>query len=129
MLVSDYMSQSPVTVRSDSDYDVAFEIMDKKGMHHLPVVDNNSEVVGIIARRDLQLAARHFREAPVEVAEVMHTPVYTIASTATISSAAKQMMENHIGGLPVMDDGKHVVGILTETDLFRALTDLLEEKA
>jgi CBS domain-containing protein len=38
------------------------------------------------------------------------------------------MMKDHIGCLPVMEDGKHVVGILTETDLFRALTDVLDEK-
>ena len=127
MRVNDYMSKSPVTVRQDADYDMAFEIMETRDMHHLPVVDAMNDVVGILTRRDLQLAARHFREAPVEISEVMHTPVLTIASDASLSSAARQMMENHIGCLPVMNDDNHVVGMLTETDLFRALSELLDK--
>ncbi len=126
MRVDDYMSNSPVTVRDDADYDMAFEIMETRDMHHLPVVDANTEVVGILTRRDLQLAARCFREAPVEISEVMHTPVLTAASGSPLSFAARQMMENHIGCLPVMDGENHVVGMLTETDLFRALSDLLD---
>ena len=53
MQVTDYMSKSPVTVKSSDDYNVAFDIMDNGNMHHLPVVDDNEEVVGILARRDL----------------------------------------------------------------------------
>ena len=126
MLVSNYMSSAPVTVHKDDNYDIAFEIMEKKNMHHLPVVDGENQVVGIVTRRDLQLAARCFREAPVEISEVMHTPVLTAASGSPLSFAARQMMENHIGCLPVMDGENHVVGMLTETDLFRALSDLLD---
>ena len=127
MLVSDYMSSAPVTVRKDDNYDVAFEIMEKKNMHHLPVVDGENKVVGIVTRRDLQLAARVFKEAPTEISEVMHTPVVTIAAGATLSSAVKQMHEKRIGCLPVIGDDKQVAGVLTETDLFRALTDLLDD--
>ena len=128
MRVSDYMSKSPVTVKSSDDYNVAFDIMDNGSMHHLPVVDDNDEVVGILARRDLQMAARYFREGPAEISDVMHTPVVSIAPDAPLSLAVKRMMKDHIGCLPVMEDGKHVLGILTETDLFRALTDVLDEK-
>jgi len=127
MLVSEYMSSAPVTVHKDDNYDIAFDIMEKKDMHHLPVVDGENQVVGIVTRRDLQLAARVYKEAPAEIAEVMHTPVFTISANATLSSAVKQMHENRVGCHPVMEDGKHVVGILTETDLFRALTDLLDD--
>ncbi|MEW8645391.1 MAG: CBS domain-containing protein [Candidatus Thiodiazotropha endolucinida] len=126
MLVSDYMSSTPITVQQEDNYDLAFEIMEKKNMHHLPVVDNENQVVGIVTRRDLQLAARYFKEAPVEIAEVMHTPVFTTSASAPLASAAKQMNDNRIGCLPVIGDDKHVAGMLTETDLFRALTDLLD---
>ena len=125
MRVDDYMSNSPVTVRDDADYDMAFEIMETRDMHHLPVLAADQCQV-VSARRDLQLAARCFREAPVEISEVMHTPVLTAASGSPLSFAARQMMENHIGCLPVMDGENHVVGMLTETDLFRALSDLLD---
>jgi acetoin utilization protein AcuB len=127
MLVSNYMTAAPVTIGLDADYGSAFDIMEDKNMHHLPVVDAAGEVVGILTRRDLQLAARHFQEAPVEVAEVMHTPVSTVKPDTKLSEAAAMMMEQHIGGLPVMDDNNHIIGIVTETDLFRALMDSLED--
>jgi len=128
MQVRDYMSPSPVTIREDADYGEAFGIMEQRDLHHLPVVNKGDEVVGIVARRDLQLAARYFHEAPVEVGEVMHTPVVTIASDADLSVAVERMMEDRIGCLPVAEDGKHLVGIITETDLLRALGLLLSER-
>jgi CBS domain-containing protein len=129
MRVRDYMSPSPVTIRSDEDYDAAFEIMERRDLHHLPVVDAAGEVVGIVARRDLQLAARFFHEAPAEVTDVMRSPVVTIAPDANLSAAAERMTEERIGCLPVTEDGKHVIGILTETDLFRALRTLLDARS
>ncbi|RLW52009.1 MAG: hypothetical protein B6D76_17270 [gamma proteobacterium symbiont of Stewartia floridana] len=126
MLVSDYMSSSPVTVQQEDNYDLAFEIMEEKNMHHLPVVDEGNQVVGIVTRRDLQLAARYFKEAPVEISEVMHTPVLTTSAGTSLATAAQQMNDNRIGCLPVLSDDQHVAGMLTETDLFRALTDLLK---
>jgi acetoin utilization protein AcuB len=128
MLVSDYMCKTPITVRSEDNYDSAFEIMEQKNMHHLPVVNQDNHVVGIVTRRDLQLAARYFKEAPAEISEVMHTPVLTTSSSASLSSAVKQMADNRIGCLPVLGKNRHVEGMLTESDLFRALSDLLEEK-
>jgi len=128
MLVSDYMSNSPVTISRDADYNTAFEIMETRDLHHLPVVDTAGQVVGILARRDLQLAARHFHEAPVEVAEVMHTPVVSVSPTAGLATAAKRMADHRIGCLPVVDRKKQVVGMLTETDLFRALADSLKKR-
>ncbi|MGB5735028.1 MAG: CBS domain-containing protein [Thiohalocapsa sp.] len=125
MLVKNYMTQTPVTIAQDADYGTAFDIMETKNLHHLPVVGAAGEVVGILTRRDLQLAARHFQEAPVEVVEVMHTPVFTTTPSAKLAEAATMMMENRIGCLPVLDEQQQVVGMVTETDLFRALIDSL----
>jgi CBS domain-containing protein len=124
MRVRDYMSPTPVTIEAGADYQEAFEILEQRDLHHLPVV-TDGRCVGILARRDLQLAARYFHEAPVEVGEVMHTPVTTIAPDADLAAAVERMMTDHIGCLPVSDDGSHLVGIITETDLLRALGDLL----
>ncbi|MCB1760565.1 MAG: CBS domain-containing protein [Gammaproteobacteria bacterium] len=126
MLVSDYMSAAPVTVRSNEDYGRAAAIMDERDMHHLPVLDADDQVVGIVTKRDLQLAARFYREAPVEISEVMHTPVLTINENAPLASAVQQMNEKRIGCLPVLGADDKVSGILTETDLLRALSDLLK---
>ena len=128
MLIKDHMSITPVTIRDDSDYKSAFAIMEENNIHHLPVVNGEEEVVGVVSLRDLQLAARRFVESPVEISEVMHTPVLTAQSNDTLASAVKLMTENRFGCLPILDDNNHVMGMLTETDLFRVLSDHLAGK-
>lgn len=128
MLVRDYMTASPVTILEDADYNAAFAIMEDQDLHHLPVLDAKNQVVGILARRDLQLAARFFHEAPAEVSDVMHAPVVTISPSTNLTEAVSRMMKDRIGCLPVCEEGQSCVGIITETDLFRALRDLLAEK-
>lgn len=127
MKVSDYMSKVPTTIPVDADYREAVDLMHDKGVHHLPVVDAEDRVVGIVTQRDLQLGARHFLEAGVEVSEVMHAPVVTVGPDEPLASAARLMISNRIGGLPVVD-GRRVIGVVTETDLFRALIDLLDKQ-
>ena len=125
MQVESYMSHAPITIRDDTVYWKAFDIMKEKDLHHIPVVNESNAVVGILARRDLQIAALHFKEVPVDVSEVMHSPVVTISLGEPLSEAARQMIEKRIGGLPVLDTDGQMVGILTETDLLRALIDQL----
>jgi len=125
MRVESYMSNAPITIRDETVYWEAFDTMREKDLHHIPVVNEDNSVVGILTRRDLQIAAQHFKEAPVEVSEVMHSPVVTISPGELLSVAAKQMIDNRIGGLPVLDTNDQMVGILTETDLLRALIDQL----
>jgi len=84
----------------------------------IPVVNENDS-------RDLKVASMRFKETPVEVSEVMHSPVVTIEPEGLLSEAAQQMIDNRIGGLPVLDANGEVAGILTETDLLRALIDQL----
>jgi len=127
MKVSSYMSESPTTINSDVDYREAFDIMHDKDLHHLPVVDADGKVVGILTQRDLQLAARHFREAGVDVSDVMHTPVVTISPDEPLYSAAERMIEGRLGGLPVVE-GDRIVGVVTERDLLRALVDLTKDQ-
>ena len=129
MRVEGYMSRAPVTVCDDTDYWKASEIMREKDLHHIPVVDRNDAIVGILTLRDLKIAATHFGDAHVEVSEVMHSPVVTVSADDLLANAARQMIDNRIGGLPVVDGKSQIVGILTETDLLRALIDQLGRQA
>ena len=129
MQVSDYMTASPVTIAMDADYQDAFQIMEERDLHHLPVVNAEGAVIGILTRRDLQLAARCFKEAPAEISEVMHSPVTTIAPDSDLAAAVECMRSDRIGCLPVSTDGgQQIVGIITETDLLRALAQLLAQR-
>jgi acetoin utilization protein AcuB len=114
------MSARPLTVRNDADYKVALRLMQEHCLHHVPVLDDAQNLVGIVAERDLLLAATHHLRAAVDVGEVMHRDVVTTTPDAPVGDAAALMVDHRIGGLPVLDAGKRVVGVITETDIFRA---------
>lgn len=123
MRVRDRMSTPPVTVRPDMDYKKALALMQEQKLHHIPVVDNGGKLVGMVAERDLLLAAGRYLQSRVDISDIMHTPVVSVEPAMSISDAAKLMVEHKIGGLPVVDDGA-VVGIITETDVFRTLVEM-----
>jgi acetoin utilization protein AcuB len=120
MLVRDRMSAHPVTISSDADYKGALRLMHEHSLHHLPVLDGGKQLVGIVAERDLLLAALHHLQSMIEVGEVMHHDVVTVTPDTPITDAAVLMVEHRIGGLPVLDGHHNVVGIITESDIFRA---------
>ncbi len=121
MLVRDYMSARPIMVHAQDDYKRAFEIMERHTLRHLPVLDDRQHLVGILAERDLLLAATHYLQCDVEVTEVMHCDVITATPHMPIEEAASLMAHHHIGGLPVIGDNGAVVGIITETDIFKSI--------
>lgn len=127
MLIRNHMSTPAVTVRSDADYKAALKVMQENALHHLPVVDADGKLVGMAAERDLLLAATHYLQSAVEVGDIMHRGVVTVTSEMSVAEAATLMVEKRIGGLPVLDGGKQLIGIITETDMFRALVKSLDE--
>lgn len=126
MLVRHYMSARPETLRPGADFKTALTLMQQHGHHHLPVVDDTGTLVGIVAERDLMVAATHYLGASVEISEVMHHGAITTTPDTPLTEAAMLMVNNHIGGLPVVKGGK-VVGVITETDIFRAFVKMLRK--
>ncbi len=125
MLVRDRMSAHPVTIEPASSALAALGIMQYHHLRHLPVVDPGGHVVGILAERDLLLAASRHLHAGMEVSEVMHRDVVTVNPETAVSDAATLMSRYHFGSLPVVDDNNDIVGIITESDIFRAFADLV----
>lgn len=125
MLVRNHMSTPAVTVRPDADYKVALKLMQDSALHHLPVVDAGGNLVGIVTERDVLLAASRYLQSEVEVSEVMHRGVVTATPDMSVADAAVLMVGKRIGGLPVVDTAKQVIGVITETDLFKALVTSL----
>jgi acetoin utilization protein AcuB len=123
MLVRDYMTRRPFTLQIDSDYKAAIKLMQDCAIHHLPVVDAAGKLAGIVAERDLLLAALHYLGSGVDVGEVMHCDVVTTTPDQPVTDAALLMAGHAIGGLPVVDRTGRVVGIITETDIFRAFVE------
>lgn len=124
MHVKDIMNREVFSVDKDQNIQDALKIMKKHKVSKLPVINTNSEhvkeLVGIMTEKDIarrlgssrygNLAPSHFH-----VSTVMTPNPVTVESTKSIGIAAKLMIENKIGGIPVVDDGE-IVGILTKTD-------------
>ena len=136
MQVSERMSQPVVTALPDMPIQEALNLMREKGIHRLPVVDSGGKLKGIVSDRDLLHASPsdatslsvwelNYLLSKVVLKDVMTESVITVKGDSRIRETARIMVDKKIHGLPVMD-GEDVVGIITETDLFRVLLDLLE---
>ena len=135
MFVNKKMTKNPVTISSTTTVADAFDLMRTKKFRRVPVVDNG-KLVGIVTDRDLrQVTASpatslsifelNYLLAKMQVKEVMTKKVVTIHPDATVEEAALLMSTNKIGGLVVVDDAQAVVGIITETDIFKCLIDVM----
>ncbi|HET9339811.1 MAG TPA: CBS domain-containing protein [Casimicrobiaceae bacterium] len=122
MLVRERMSSPVVTVSRDTTHQKALELMQQKRLRRLPVLDRARRLVGIVAERDLLLAATRYPSAAIEVGEVMATRLVTASPGMDLTGAARLMLEHRVGGLPVVEDGA-LVGIITESDIFRRFVE------
>ncbi len=124
MLVRDRMSSPPLSVSPGDSYHAALELMQEHRAHHIPVVENG-RVVGILAERDLLLAAVNYMQADIDVADIMQSPVVTTTPDTSMADAARSMVEHRIGGLPVVDADQTLVGVVTETDVVNAFVEAM----
>jgi acetoin utilization protein AcuB len=123
VLVRNYMSSPVIGVARETEFHAAFDLMRHHKVHHLPVVDAG-HLVGIVAERDLLLAAANFGPAEVPVEEIMRAPAVCISDRSTLRSAARILVLKHIGSLPVVNARKELVGIITETDVFKVMAGM-----
>ncbi len=135
MLVSERMSRHPITITEDTPIADALKTMRDQRVRRLPVLNKDGDLVGIVSEKDLLYASPspatslsiheiHYLLAKVTVKEVMTRKVITIEEDCPLEEAARIMVDNKIGGLPVVRDGR-LVGIITETDLFKIFLELL----
>jgi CBS-domain-containing membrane protein len=125
MNVRKHMSAPPIIIGDDADFNSALGLMQRHRIRRLPVVDANGALIGIVAERNLLVAADRFLTAPVEVGRIMTRQVVTVGASAPLVDAATLMIERKIGGLPVVDASRKLLGIITETDLLKALAGIL----
>jgi len=134
-LVEKWMTRDVITVRPQEKIIDAFELMQTRGIRHLPVVEAK-ELKGLVTDRDIRLALipsplstpddRVFHlGALTRVHEIMTTDLITVAPNATIEEAAKLMAQYKIGAVPVVAQGR-LVGILTETDILHVFIEMIE---
>jgi len=128
MFVRDCMTLKPVTLRPDSDPLAGVAICKGGGFRHLPVVDTEGRVVGVVSRADLELFLSKAnspgvmkRQHRVDQVNIREMP--PVQPDCPLEVAANLMVEHKTSCLPVVKDG-HLVGVVTETDLFKALLEV-----
>jgi acetoin utilization protein AcuB len=137
MFVKNYMTVDPVTVSPDDNFHQAMHILRKRGVRHLPVMEKE-RLVGIVVEKDLlsnqpspattlSLYEIYSLLETLRVRQMMSRPVITVDGDCPLEEAARIMVEHKISCLPVMD-GETLAGIITETDVFKALVEVLGGK-
>jgi acetoin utilization protein AcuB len=143
MTVKDAMTRNPITIDPDAPLATAMATMTERQVRHLPVVDDQERLVGMITDRDLRNAAfspalaeylsrgaqRRLRGLAetfqdMRVRDAMTWGVVTTSPQAPLAQAAAIMAEGRFGSLPVVEGGK-LIGLVTERDVLKALATTL----
>ncbi|MBU9714675.1 acetoin utilization AcuB family protein [Evansella tamaricis] len=129
MIIKDIMVRDVIVTSPSSTISDALQKMERNRIRHLPVVNDNKEIVGIISDRDLRDASPSIFDKKSEghldlpIEKIMITDVLTAFAGDFVEDAANTMTENQISCLPIEDNGK-IIGIITETDLLYTLVKL-----
>jgi len=127
------MTEKVFTLKGRDDLTALYDLMDSRRVRHVPIVESDGELVGLVTDRDLsRTALGAVEELPLSVErdilrrrrirDIMATEPDTIEPDATLKEAAEILLENKVGCLPVVE-GLRLVGIITEADFVR---DFLE---
>ena len=134
MLVGERMSHPVITIPPDMPVVDALNLMKRERIRRTPVV-KDGQMIGIVSDKDLLNASpspatslsvweMNYLLSKITVKDVMTKDVLFVSEDTPIEQAARVMADNKIGGLPVLRSG-HVVGIITETDLFKILLEMM----
>lgn len=134
--VRDFMTQEPVTLHDDDRLREAVELVMVRRIRHIPVLDAQNRLVGIVTDRDIKRtlpsplvsSAREEYEALLEttaIGRVMSPNPITIDADADVADAVQILVDSRIGGLPVLERGG-LVGVFTERDALAGYVELLK---
>jgi acetoin utilization protein AcuB len=129
MLVRECMTANPIKVHPESDPLAALGLCKSARIRRLPVVDAEDHLVGIVTRNMLE---QFLAKAPSpgvmkrqhSIEQVMVSPALSVAPDYPLEEAARLMVAHKIGSLPVVDEDK-LIGIITETDIFKQFVEIL----
>lgn len=135
MFVKEFMTPDPITITPDTAVPTALRLMRDKKIRRLPVVDSHGKLVGIVSDKDLlhaspsqatSLAIWEITDlmSRLKVEKVMTRDVVSVVEDTPLEEAAVIMADKPFGSLLVLRD-KKLIGIITESDMFRVLTELL----
>lgn len=134
MLVKNWMSKEVATVDVNDSMQYASTLLKKNNIRGLPVMENG-KLVGVVTDRDLKRASASdatsleihellFLISKIKIKGIMTKNPITIPVDYTIEEAAEVLLDNKLTGVPVLDSEDNLVGVITQTDIFRVLVSL-----
>lgn len=136
--VSNYMSRQVISIQQDMGIREAFFLMKEHSIRHLPIVDANKQLIGIISDRELRrpnwvdeahdISHVYYLDNTMHVSDVMIRSVHVLHTYDTLSKAVALLLDKQIGAAPVLDKTETLVGMLSAIDLLRALADMIREQ-
>jgi acetoin utilization protein AcuB len=135
MLVQGWMTTDVATVHEDTSMMKASIVMKEKKIRCLPVVDEQGKLVGIVSDRDLRDAAPskattldvyelNYLLSSMKIKDIMSKNLVVVKPDETVEFAAILMIENKISSLPVVNGKDELIGIITQTDIFKVLINI-----
>ncbi len=132
MLIENWMTKDVVTLTPETSMMKASKVMKEKRISRIPIVDEKGVLLGIVSDRDIKDASPskattldmhelYYLLSEIKLKDIMTKKVVTIRPAETVERAAVLLLENNIGGMPVVDEANKVVGIVTDSDIFKAL--------
>jgi acetoin utilization protein AcuB len=129
------MTAHPITIDAETSVTDALNFMRQNHVRRLPVLGKRGHLIGIVAEKDLLYASPSpatslsvheisYLLSKLKVQEIMNREIITVCPDCPLEEAARIMVDHKIGGLPVVDGGE-LVGLITETDLFRVFLEML----
>ena len=135
--IEEFMTSEPYTLRETDSINDAWEVMIGKHIRHIPVIDDENHVLGLITQRDVLAAtdpgdireaknASHELKSDLTLAEIMTRDVKVIHKEDSLRQAALYLQSHKFGCLPVISGGS-LVGIITDSDFINIAINLLEQ--
>lgn len=132
MLVRNWMTTDLVTAKPDTSLLKLAKMMKDHDIRRIPIVEKDNILIGIVSDRDVRDASpskattldmyeMHYLLAEIKAKDIMTKKPIAIEPTDTVEKAAMIMLDNKIGGLPVIENGKELVGIISDQDVFKVL--------
>jgi acetoin utilization protein AcuB len=135
MKVSHRMTTNPITATPKTSYREAIHLMQGNHVNHLPIVTDKGRLVGLVTQEDMLSASPspvtslsvfeiYSLLDKIKMEQIMSKPVLAVKADCSLPAAARFMVDNDVGCLPVME-GDKLIGIITDTDIFKAFIEVM----
>jgi len=130
LIASQIMKSPVITLAADNTFRQAWELVEKKHVRHVPIVNSANRPVGIISQRDLLREAALFRQSEknksrdnLRIGSFMQEKLLSALPTTEIREIARVMVSEHVGAMPIVNEKEELVGIITRSDILTTLTN------